>query len=94
MRWLFDHFSRFVKNFLCYFFQKQASKDHLTWGNILKTKSLNEKETNLEKEMYGKISLYSQYCSPGAGSNVHKTYFCFLKLMKKYFIFLDQESSI
>ena len=47
---------------------------------------LNEKQSNLEKEMYGNISLYSQYFSPGAGSNVHKTYFYFLKLTKKYFI--------
>ena len=40
---------------------------------------LNEKQSNLEKEMYGNIS-------PGAESNVHKTYFYFLKLMKKYYI--------
>ena len=38
------------------------------------------------KQTYGNISLYSQYFSPGAGSNVHKTYFYFLKLTKKYFI--------
>ena len=42
--------------------------------------------------MYGNISLYSQYFSPGAGSNVHKTYFYFLKLTKKYFIFLDEKA--
>ena len=49
----------------------------------------------LKKETYGNISSYSQYFSPGAGCNVHKTYVYFLKLMKKYyFIFLDQESSI
>ena len=30
----------------------------------------------------------------GAGINVRKTYFYFLKLTKKYFIFLDQKSSI
>ena len=46
------------------------------------------------KKMYGNISLYSQYFSPGAGINVRKTYFYLLKLMKKYFIFLDQKSSI
>ena len=86
MRWLFDYFSKFVNNSLCYIFQKQASKDHLTQGNLLKTTLLNEKQSNLEKEMYGNISLYSQYFSPEAGSNVHKTYFYFLKLTKKYFV--------
>ena len=54
---LFDYFSRFVNNFLCYFFQKQAPKDHLTQGN-LKTTLLNEKQSNFEKEMY-EISLYT-----------------------------------
>ena len=48
---------------------------------------LDEKQSNLEKEMYGNISLYSQYFSPGAGSNVHKTYFYFLKLKKMLFFF-------
>ena len=61
------------------FFQKRASKDHLTQGDLLKTALLNEKQSNLEKEMHGNISLYSQYFSPGAGSNVHITYFYFLK---------------
>ena len=75
-------------------FQKQASKDHLTPGNLLKTTLVNEKQSNLEKEMYGNIALYYQYFSPGAGSNVHKTYFYFSKLTKKYFILLDWKSSI
>ena len=35
MCWLFDYFSRFIKNFLCYLFQKQASKDHLTQRNLV-----------------------------------------------------------
>ena len=70
------------------FFQKLASKDLLTQGNLLKTTLLNEKQSNLEKEMYGNISLYSQYFSPGAGSNVHKTYFYFVKLTKKYLFYL------
>ena len=56
--------------FFVAFFQKWASKDHLTQGNLLKTKLLNEKQSNLEKEMYGNISLYPQYFSPGTGSNV------------------------
>ena len=50
------------------------------------TTLLNEKQSNPQKTMYGNISLYSQYLSPGAGSNVYKTYFYFLKLTKKYFI--------
>ena len=70
MHWLFDFFFRFVQNFLCYFFWKQGSEDHLTQGNLLKTMLLNEKQSNFEKEMYGDISLHSQYYSPGAGSNV------------------------
>ena len=32
------------------------------------------------------MSLCSKYFLPGPGSNVHKTYFYFLKLMKLYFI--------
>ena len=104
MSWLFDYFSRFVIIFLCYFFQEQVSKDHFAPGNLFKITSINKKQNNLEKEMYGNISLYffisryislySLYFSPGAGSNVHKTYFYFLKLAKKYLIFLDQKSSI
>ena len=58
MRCLFGYFSRFVKNFICYIFQKQASKDHLTQGNLLKTMLLNEKQSDLEREMY-EISLYT-----------------------------------
>ena len=68
--------------FLATFFQKQASKDHLTQRSLLKTTLFNEKQSNLEKEMYGNISLYCQYFSPGTGSNVHKTYFYFLKHWK------------
>ena len=47
----------FVENFLSYFFQNQASKDYLTQGNLLKTTLLKEKQSNLEKEMYGNIIL-------------------------------------
>ena len=72
--------------FATFFFQKQASKDHLSEGNLLKTTLLNEKQSNLEKKMYGNTSLYSQYFSPGVGINVHITYFYFLKLTKKFFI--------
>ena len=74
---LFDYFLRFVKNLLCYFFQKQILKYCLTQGNLLKTMLLNEKQSNIEKEMYENILLYSKYFSPGAISNVHKTYFYF-----------------
>ena len=55
---------------------------------------INGKQSNLEKEMSGNISLYSWCFSPGEGSNVHETYLYFLKLTKRYFIFLDQKSSI
>ena len=42
---LFAYFPRFVNIFLCYcFFQKQASNDHLTQGNLLKWTFLNEKQ--------------------------------------------------
>ena len=68
------------------FLKSRCQKDHLVQGNLLKTTLLNEKQANLEKEMYGNISLCSQYFSPGVGINVHKTCFYFLKLMKKYFI--------
>ena len=72
--------------FFCYFFEKQTSKDQLTQGHLLKTTLLNEKQSNLEKEMYGNISLNSQFFLPGEGSNLRKTYFYFLKLTNKYFI--------
>ena len=68
-------------------FLKSTLKDHLTQGNLLKI-TLNEKQSNLEKKKYGNMSLYSQYFSPGAGSNVHKTYFYFVKLTKKYLFYL------
>ena len=92
--WLFNYFLRFVNIFLSYFFRKQASKDHLIQGNLLKTILLNEK-SNLEKDMYETISLYSQHFSCGAGSNVLKT-LLLLKTNEKvfYFIFLNQKSSI
>ena len=84
--------------FFATFFQKQASKDHLTQGNLLKTKLLNEKQSNLEKEIYGNISLYSQYFSPGAGSHVlcPQNILFILKTNEKVFsfIFLDEKSSI
>ena len=86
MSWLFNYFLGFAKNFLCYFSQKQASKDHLTQGNLSKATLLNEKQSNLEKEMYGNISLCSQYFSPGAGSNLPKTYFYFIKLTKVFYL--------
>ena len=47
---------------------------------------LSEKQSNHEKEIYRNISLYFQYFSLAAGGNVHKTYFYFLELIKKYFI--------
>ena len=73
--------------FFATFFQKQASKDHWTQGNLLKTMLLNKKQSNLEKETYRNISLSSQYFSPKAGSNVHITYFLSLKTLTwKYFI--------
>ena len=68
--WLFFEICQIC---ICYFFQKQVSKDHLTQGSFLKTMLLNERQSNLEKETYGNISLYSKYFSPWAGSNVHKT---------------------
>ena len=66
MHWLFEYFWRFFKNFLCCFFQKQVSKDHLHKENNKdhlhkKTTLLNEKQSNLKKEMYGNSSLYCQY---------------------------------
>ena len=70
MRWLFDYFWDL---FWIFFATVIKSKDHLTQRNLLKVTLLNEKQSNLEKELHGNISLYSQYFSLGAGSNVHKT---------------------
>ena len=75
--------------FFAAFFQKQASKDHLIQGNLLKTMLLNEKNKAILKRKYMKISLYTSNIFHLAQEviNVHKlTYFGFLKLRKKYFI--------
>ena len=62
MCWLFDYFLRFVNIFLFYFFfEKQSSKDRLSQGNLLKRTLLNKKQSNLEKEMYENIYLYSPH---------------------------------
>ena len=44
-------FLYFLTFFFATFFHKQASKDDLTLGNLLKTMLLNEKQSNFEKEM-------------------------------------------
>ena len=75
-------------------FSEAGFKDHSTQGNLLKRTLLNEKQSSLEKEMYENISLYSQYFSPGAESNVHKTYFYFLKLAKILFHLIDYLNKI
>ena len=62
----------------------------LTQGNLLKTTLLNEKQNNLEKEMYGNISLDSEYFSSRREVIFTKHTFTgplyFVKLMKKFFI--------
>ena len=50
-------FSRFVKNFICFFFQKHALKGHLMQGNLLKT-TLKENKAVLKRK-YIEISLYT-----------------------------------
>ena len=40
-------------------FSKAGFERYLTKGNLLKRTLLNEKQNNLDKEMYGNISLYS-----------------------------------
>ena len=91
MRSLFDYFLRFVNIFPCYFFQKQASKDHLTQGNLLKAILLNGKQSNLEKEMHESISLYYHYFTsirnifatirlPSFSTNIDKNDVCAKKI--------------
>ena len=75
-------FGYLLRIFFATFFKRRLQK--ITQGNPLKI-TLNGKQSNFEKKTYGNISLYSQYFSPRAGSDVHKTYFYFLKLTKKYF---------
>ena len=62
----------------------------LTQGNLLKTTLLNEKQNNLEKEMYGNISLDSEYFSSWREVIFTKHTFTgplyFVKLTKKFFI--------
>ena len=60
-----NHCIRFLHNYFDNLFQKEASKDHLTQGNLLKTTLFNKKQSNLKKEMYENISLYCQYFPPG-----------------------------
>ena len=83
-----QYFLRFVENYLCYFFSKAGFKRSLTQGNCLKTTLLNEKQTNHEKCMYGNISLYCQYFSPEAGSNVHKKKLLLFNTNEKVFYLL------
>ena len=51
--------------FFATFFQKEVSKDHWTQGNLLKTTLLNEKQNNLEEEMYENISFTPNIFHPG-----------------------------
>ena len=77
--------------FLAIFFQKQASKDHLTQGNLLKAILLNGKQSNLEKEMHESISLYYHYFTsirnifatirlPSFSTNIDKNDVCAKKI--------------
>ena len=68
--------------FFATFFQNQTSKDHLTQGNLLKTTLFYEKQSNLEKEMYGNIS-YCQYFSPGTGIKNMKNYYILSSRIKQ-----------
>ena len=85
--------------FFATFFSKvfffKMLKSSLNTRKPFKTTLLNEKQSNLEKEINGNISfLYSQYFLPGAGSNAY--ILLLLKTNEKvfYFNFLDQKSSI
>ena len=81
--------------FFTTFFSKADFKGSLNTRKPFKTTLLNEKQSNLEKEINGNISfLYSQYFLPGAGSNAY--ILLLLKTNEKvfYFNFLDQKSSI
>ena len=71
----------------------------LPQGNLLKTALLNEKQNNLEKEMYGNISLDSEYFSSRKEVISTKHFYWTLILCKTnekvfYFIFLDKKSSL
>ena len=57
MRWLFDYFLRFFESFLCYFFQKQASKDQLNTrklfkNNFIKWKTKQSWKGNVRKHLF------------------------------------------
>ena len=80
--------------FFATFFQKQASKYHLTQGNLLKTTLFNEKQSNPEKEMYQNISLYCQYFSPGTGKKINKTYFYLIVYKKTGEWYIEWESVV
>ena len=82
VRWLFDYCLIFVNIFLCYFFSKAGFKRSLKTRKPFKNNLIKWKTKQSWKDMYGNISLYCQYFSPERGSNVHKTYFYFLKRQK------------
>ena len=77
--WLFGHFSRVVNFFFFFFFfvvaffPKAGFRRSLNTRKPFKSNVIKwEKQSSLEKEICENISLYSQYFSHGAGSNVHK----------------------
>ena len=90
---VFYYFSRFIKNFPCYFFQKQASKDYLAKETV-KNNVIEWKTNQSWKWNVWKYSLYPQYFSPGAENNVHKTYFYFLKLTKSVLFYLARSKKL
>ena len=89
MRWLsgVDYFSRFVKDFLCYFFQKQTSKDHVTKGNLQSSIGfdrpgiLSENLKTLTSSNYSSIFFAET-------SHTFSTYQCLQKRVWDFFYFI------
>ena len=97
-RWLFDYFSRFVKTFLCYFFQKQASKDCLTQGNLFANIN-NVIKWKTKQSRKGKVWKYLFILPVFFTSDRKKYSQNMLSHFKTneivfYFIFLDKKTSI
>ena len=83
--WLFFEI---CEEFSLLLFQKQASNDQLTKGNVLKTMLIKDKQSNFEKEMYGFFYTPNIFHLGQVNEKLtlNKIDFYFLKLTEMYFI--------
>ena len=82
--------------FFATFFQKQTSKDHLAQRNLLKITLLNEKQSNLEEEIWKYLFILPVF-SPWGRKKCSENILLLFKTNKKEYLFyciLDQKRPI